>query len=220
MVTLKWKARGRMGCAATFFPCLLTDRWENLCLSRGEWLHSIQLLGLWLSAKWKKYSVLTWNWGKLEALSPPSTQQANLQCNSLPWIHSFQSSSSQRARKNLRVTVQKRGKVWSLLIPAATRSLSAALNAYVSRVSASVSVLFATAPEAEAPNKPKVCFWVEMPGWDWNYLQYVLGLHFFIYCQPCLYISALTRNFFSFGSYLAQIQTNWSWKFAGSHKLL
>lgn len=69
---------------------------------------------------------------------------------------------SKGEKKNLMVTVQKRGNAESLLLPAATCSLSAALSAYIlstSRVSVSVSFPFARAPEAgEAPSKPKVCF--------------------------------------------------------------
>ena len=137
---------------------------------------------------------------------PASTQQANLQLNSLPWIHSFHWSSSQRQRQNLRVTVQKRGHVWSLLLPASTCSLSAAHNACVLsmwRVSVSVSVLFATVPEVgEAPDKPKVCFWTEVSEIETTCsmfctFPFIASLTYI----TDRYISALTCNFFSFCSY-------------------
>lgn len=51
-----------------------------------------------------------------------------------------------------------------------------------------------------------------------NFALELLHHYYNHYCQPCLYVSALTCNFSSSGLDLAQIQT--LWKFAGRHKWL
>lgn len=96
--------------------------------------------------------------GPQESWRPFLPFYTNLQ-NSLPWIHSFHSSSSRRGRKSLRVTVQKGGNAWNLLFPSAMLSISAALNAYVLSTSISFAVKCPVPEAGEVPNKPKICFW-------------------------------------------------------------
>lgn len=134
---------------------------------------------------------------KAGGLSLTITQQANLQRNfALELVHS---SFCQRGRKSLKGhhTKQRESARSSTSISCAQFVCSPqCLCIECNQIS--LSVLFATIPEAgETPKKPKVWF------------------HH--YCQPCLYISALTCNFSSFGLSLAQIQTNTLWKCAGRH---
>lgn len=169
MATLKWKTQWRMGCATRFSSCLLIHMWEDLCLGSDSIPPSFLPHDLVPST-----SCILYLPGPQESWRPFLPFYTTSKPTKLFALDSLIPFFSQRGRKRLKVTVQKRGNAGSLLFPSAMLSLSADLHAYVLSIlwiSVSVSVLFPTSPEAgEALNEPKVWFWVEMPRWDWNYL--------------------------------------------------